>query len=77
MNAPRRGRPPKGAAQQTHEHAAAARSAVVRVRVLFNGRYGVANSIAEIQPDGLAEAIASGEIDAHPDAVAAVEAQPR
>lgn len=44
-----------------------------KVRVLVKGAYGTTNEVVEIAADDLAAALASGEVDATPEAVAYAE----
>lgn len=47
--------------------------ASVKARVLMDGAYGQVNDVIEIQAAEVQQAEASGQVDAHPDAVAYAE----
>lgn len=44
-----------------------------KVRVLVEGHYGKPDDVIELDGDELAQALASGQVDPHPDAVAYAE----
>ena len=44
-----------------------------KVRVLVEGHYGKPDGVIELDGDELAQALASGQVDPHPDAVAYAE----
>ena len=44
-----------------------------KVRVLVEGYYGKPDDVIELDGDELAKALASGQVDAHPEAVAYAE----
>lgn len=46
-------------------------SALIKVRVLVTGAYGFCNTVVELDAETLKTALASGEVDASPEAVAA------
>ena len=46
---------------------------LTKARVLVTGTYGAADDVIELSADALAQAEASGQVDAHPDAVAYAE----
>ena len=52
------------------EHLAAA---ATKVRVLVEGNYGKPDDVIELEGEELAQALASGQVDPHPDAVAYAE----
>ena len=45
----------------------------VKARVLVDGAFGKADQVVELDGDQLAQAIASGQVDPHPEAVAYAE----
>lgn len=44
-----------------------------KVRVLVEGAFGKPDDVIELEGEALAQAIASGQVDAHPEAVAYAE----
>ena len=48
-------------------------AAATKVRVLVEGHYGKPDDVIELDGEALAQAIASGQVDAHPEAVAYAE----
>lgn len=44
-----------------------------KVRVLVEGHYGKPDDVIELEGEALAVAVASGQVDAHPEAVAYAE----
>lgn len=44
-----------------------------KVRVLVEGHYGKPDDVIELEGEALAQALASGQVDQHPDAVAYAE----
>ena len=44
-----------------------------KVRVLVEGHYGKPDDVIELEGEALAVAVASGQVDTHPDAVAYAE----
>ena len=44
-----------------------------KVRVLVEGHFGRPDDVVELDGDELAQALASGQVDAHPEAVAYAE----
>lgn len=44
-----------------------------KVRVLVEGAFGQPDDVIELEGEALAQAIASGQVDAHPEAVAYAE----
>lgn len=44
-----------------------------KVRVLVEGAFGQPDDVIELDGEALAQAIASGQVDAHPEAVAYAE----
>lgn len=44
-----------------------------KVRVLVEGHYGKPDDVIELEGEALAQALASGQVDAHPEAVAYAE----
>ena len=44
-----------------------------KVRVLVEGNYGKPDDVIELEGEELAQALASGQVDPHPDAVAYAE----
>ena len=48
-------------------------TAATKVRVLVEGNYGKPNDVIELEGEELAQALASGQVDPHPDAVAYAE----
>ena len=44
-----------------------------KVRVLVEGNYGKPDDVIELEGEALAVALASGQVDPHPDAVAYAE----
>ena len=44
-----------------------------KVRVLVEGNYGKPDDVIELEGEALAVAVASGQVDPHPDAVAYAE----
>mgnify|MGYP003599754811 CR=1 FL=1 len=44
-----------------------------KVRVLVEGYYGKPDDVIELEGEELAQALASGQVDPHPDAVAYAE----
>ena len=44
-----------------------------KVRVLVEGHYGKPDDVIELEGEALAQALASGQVDPHPDAVAYAE----
>lgn len=44
-----------------------------KVRVLVNSNYGWVDDVVELTPEQLAEAVSTGQVDPHPDAVAYAE----
>ena len=49
-------------------------AAATKVRVLVEGNYGKPDDVIELEGEALAVAVASGQVDAHPEAVAYAEA---
>ena len=45
----------------------------MKARVLVDGAFGKADQVVELDGDQLAQAIASGQVDPHPEAVAYAE----
>ena len=48
-------------------------TAATKVRVLVEGHYGKPDDVIELEGEALAQALASGQVDPHPDAVAYAE----
>ena len=48
-------------------------AAATKVRVLVEGHYGKPDDVIELEGEELAQALASGQVDPHPDAVAYAE----
>ena len=48
-------------------------TAATKVRVLVEGNYGKPDDVIELEGEALAQALASGQVDPHPDAVAYAE----
>ena len=48
-------------------------TAATKVRVLVEGNYGKPDDVIELEGEALAVAVASGQVDAHPEAVAYAE----
>ena len=48
-------------------------AAATKVRVLVEGHYGKPDDVIELEGEALAQALASGQVDPHPDAVAYAE----
>ena len=48
-------------------------TAATKVRVLVEGNYGKPDDVIELEGEELAQALASGQVDPHPDAVAYAE----
>ena len=48
-------------------------TAATKVRVLVEGNYGKPDDVIELEGEALAQALASGQVDTHPDAVAYAE----
>ena len=48
-------------------------TAATKVRVLVEGHYGKPDDVIELEGEALAVAVASGQVDPHPDAVAYAE----
>ena len=44
-----------------------------KARVLVNSNYGLVDEVVELTPEQLTEAVATGQVDPHPDAVAYAE----
>ena len=44
-----------------------------KARVLVEGHYGKPDDVVELDGEALAQALASGQVDAHPEAVAYAE----
>ena len=44
--------------------------ALTKARVLVTGTFGVINQVVELPPHLLEQAVAAGQVDPHPDAVA-------
>lgn len=44
-----------------------------KVRVLVEGAFGQPDDVIELEGEALAQALASGQVDAHPEAVAYAE----
>jgi hypothetical protein len=44
-----------------------------KVRVLVEGAFGKPDDVIELEGEALAQALASGQVDAHPEAVAYAE----
>ena len=53
--------------------AATEATAATKVRVLVEGNYGKPDDVIELEGEALAQALASGQVDPHPDAVAYAE----
>lgn len=51
----------------------AAKAGATKVRVLVEGAFGKPDEVKELEGLELEQAIASGQVDAHPDAVATAE----
>lgn len=47
--------------------------AAVKARVLATGPFGTINDVVELAPHLLAQGVAAGQVDPHPDAVAHAE----
>ena len=43
---------------------------LTKARVLATGVFGVADEVVELSSDALAQGVAAGQVDSHPDAVA-------
>lgn len=43
---------------------------LIKARVLASGAFGEINDVVELPPDLLAQGVAGGQVDSHPDAVA-------
>jgi hypothetical protein len=43
---------------------------LIKARVLASGAFGAIDDVVELPPDLLAQGVASGQVDSHPDAVA-------
>ena len=48
-------------------------TAATKLRVLVDGAFGKADDVVELEGEALAQALASGQVDPHPDAVAYAE----
>jgi len=59
---------PKPAATPTPSPASAPE--LIKARVLASGAFGAIDDVVELPPDLLAQGVASGQVDSHPDAVA-------
>ena len=44
-----------------------------KLRVLIDGAFGKPDDVIELEGEALAQAVASGQVDAHPEAVAHAE----
>ena len=49
------------------------KTGATKVRVLVAGAFGKPDDVVELEGEALAQALASGQVDAHPEAVAYAE----
>ena len=57
----------------TKKQNTASNAGVTKVRVLVDGAFGKPDEVRELEGDELAQALASGQVDASPEAVAYAE----
>lgn len=57
----------------TKKQPSPAKAGATKVRVLVDGAFGKPDEVRELEGEELAQALASGQVDANPDAVAHAE----